>query len=56
MIKLLANLFRGLHLIIGITALPPDATPAQERNFVLMWVGIIAAVIAWCAFLVYLVS
>ena len=56
MIKALANLFRDLHWAIGITAPPPDATPAQELAFVLMWVGIIVFVLASCATMVYLVS
>jgi hypothetical protein len=51
--RVLAKLFRGLHRAIGITDLPPDATSAQERNFVMMWVVIILAVIVWFAFVVY---
>jgi hypothetical protein len=56
MIRFLANLFRGLHWVVGITAPPPDATRAQERNFVLMWVGVILFTVGVLAFFVYLVS
>jgi hypothetical protein len=55
MMRLLVKFFRGLHRAIGITDLPPDATPAQERNFALMWVGIILFVIAWAAFLLFFI-
>ena len=51
MITMLAKLFRGLHLILGITA---PGTGQNERAFVLMWLGIIAFIIAFCAFLFYL--
>lgn len=52
MIKFLAKLFRGLHLIIGISAPPPGHS---ERSFVFMWLGIILFVIAFCVLLVYLI-
>jgi hypothetical protein len=55
MIRALAKLFRGLHRSIGITDLPPGATPAQEKNFVLMWLAIIIAVIGWGAIVLYFV-
>ena len=51
MIALLAKIFRGLHMIVGITAPGPGQ---NERSFVLMWLGIIAFVIAFCAFVFYL--
>jgi hypothetical protein len=47
MIRVLARFFRNLHRAIGITDLPPEATPEQERNFALMWIGIIVFVMAW---------
>lgn len=56
MIKALANLFRGVHKAAGITAPPPDASPAEERAFVGMWLLIVAVIIAWCAFLLYLMA
>jgi hypothetical protein len=37
----LAKLFNGLHWLIGITTLPGNASPREERSFVLMWLGII---------------
>jgi len=43
MIKLLARFFRGVHLIFGVSA-PPEGQ--NERNFVLMWLGILAFLIA----------
>ena len=51
MIALLAKIFRGLHMIVGITAPSPGQ---NERSFVLMWLGIIAFIIAFCAFVFYL--
>jgi len=53
MIHVLARLIRSVHWAIGITTLPKDATPQQERSFVLMWVGIVILVIVWLAALVY---
>lgn len=41
MIRFLADMFRGFQLVVGITAPPPNLTPAEERNFVLMWLGVI---------------
>ena len=37
----LAKAFNGLHWAVGITALPDNASPREERSFVLMWLGII---------------
>jgi hypothetical protein len=51
MIKFLANVFRRLHWMMGITSPPPGH---NERSFVLMWLGIIVFCIAFCAFLFYL--
>jgi hypothetical protein len=51
MIRFLARVFRGLHSVMGVTAPPPDH---NERSFVLMWLGIIAFIIAFCVFLFYL--
>jgi hypothetical protein len=56
MIKQLANFFRGIHIGFGITPLQSDATPAQERVFVLSWFGIIAVILAWCVFLLYILE
>lgn len=52
MIKFLAKLFRGLHLIFGVSAPPPGQ---NERSFVLAWLGIIAALVAFCVLLTYLI-
>ena len=54
MIKVLADIFRVINYSLGISAPLPDATPAQQRSFVLMWVGIIVFLIAWGAFLLYI--
>ena len=50
MIKLLAKFFRGLHLIFGVSA-PPEGQ--NERTFVLIWLGILAFLIAFGAALTY---
>jgi membrane-associated protease RseP (regulator of RpoE activity) len=44
MIKFLAQLFRGLHFIIGISAPPPGAS---DRTFVFAWLGGIAFIVAF---------
>jgi hypothetical protein len=54
MIHALAKLFMGIHLAVGITTLPADASRQQERSFVLMWLGIVAFIGIWCAVLLYL--
>lgn len=51
--KFLANLFRGFSLVFGITAPPPGE---NERPFVLLWLGIIAVVIAFSVLLFYTLS
>ncbi len=51
MISFLANLFRGLHGVIGITA-PPEGQ--NERPFVMLWLGLILMLIVFCAALAYL--
>jgi len=53
-IHALAKLFIGIHWAIGITTLPADASPQQERVFVLMWLGIVAFIGGWFAALLYL--
>ena len=52
-IHVLANTFCVLNFAIGITGLPPDATPRDERSFVLMWLAIIVGVNVWLGTLVY---
>jgi len=49
----LAKLFNGLHWFIGITTLPPEATPREERSFVLMWLGIIIFLVVFFAVFIY---
>jgi hypothetical protein len=41
MITFLAQLFRGLHHIVGISAPPPGAS---DRKFVFAWLGGIAVI------------
>jgi hypothetical protein len=55
MIRFLANIFRGFQLVVGITTPPPNLTPAEERNFVFMWLGLILFTVATCALIVYLI-
>ena len=43
MIRFLANIFRGLSYIIGVTAPAPGQ---NERSFVFWWIGMIAVVLA----------
>lgn len=52
MIRLLAKLFRGLHLIFGVSAPPPGQ---NERTFVLAWLGILAFLAALGALLTYVI-
>ena len=53
MIKFLASLFRGLSLVLGITAPPPEA---DQRQFVFMWLGIVVFLLAFFAILLYFIS
>jgi hypothetical protein len=50
-IRFLARLFRQFHLVVGVTAPPPGI---NERRFVLMWLVVIAVVIAWSGLVLYL--
>jgi hypothetical protein len=50
MIKFLAQLFRGLHFIVGISAPPPGT---NDRRFVFTWLGGIAFIVAFFMLLVY---
>jgi hypothetical protein len=52
MIEFLAKIFRGFHLIFGVSAPPPGH---NERKFVFAWLGIIACVIAFCMVLFYVI-
>ncbi len=56
MLSPLARLFRGINIAIGITTISPDATPAQQRKFVYVWLGIVAFIFFWCIFIVYWVT
>jgi hypothetical protein len=49
MIKFLAQLFRGLHYIVGISAPPPGTS---DRTFALAWLGGIASIAAFFVILV----
>ena len=53
MINLLANLFRGLSFIFGITAPPPEQ---DQRSFVYMWLAIVALLVVFCGALFYAMS
>ena len=52
----LAKALNGLHWIIGITTLPDNASPREERSFVLMWLGIIVLMVAVFAIMLYLLG
>jgi hypothetical protein len=52
MIHFLASLFRGIHFILGITAPPPGQ---NERTFVLIWLGVIGAVLLLFGGMLYLI-
>jgi hypothetical protein len=54
MIKFLANLFRQLHIVIGITAPPPERDARAERAFVFTWIAMIILVVF--AALFYVIS
>lgn len=51
MVNFLANLFRMMHRMIGITAPEPGH---KERSFVFMWLALVAFVLLFCWFLFYL--
>jgi hypothetical protein len=53
MINLLANLFRGLSFIFGISAPPPEQ---DQRSFVYMWLGILALLGVFAVVLFYVIS
>lgn len=53
MIHALAKLFIGIHMAVGITTLPENASRQQERSFVLMQLGIVAFIGIWFAVLLY---
>jgi hypothetical protein len=50
----LAKGFNGLHWAVGITTLPDNASPREERSFVLMWLGIIFFMAIVFAIMLYL--
>jgi len=52
MIKFLARVFRGLHLIFGVSA-PPEGQ--NERTFVLIWLAVLGFLAASVVLLTYLV-
>jgi hypothetical protein len=54
MIKFLANLFRQLHIVIGITAPPPERDARAERAFVFTWIAMIILVVFAALFYVIL--
>ena len=50
MIKFLAQLFRGLHYIVGVSESPPGTS---DRKFVFAWLGGIAFIVAVFMILVF---
>lgn len=50
--EFLLDLMRSLHYAIGITAPAPE----KERLYLLIWAGIVALLVAECAFLIHLVA
>jgi hypothetical protein len=52
MIRFLANLFRGMSYVFGVSAPPPGE---NERPFVFMWLGILVVGAAASALLLYLI-
>jgi hypothetical protein len=51
-IPFLAKLFRGFHLIFGVSAPPPGQ---NETKFVFAWLGIFATLVIFCTVLFYLI-
>ncbi len=52
MIKFLAQIFRGFHYIVGISAPPPGT---NDRTFVFAWLGAIAFIVAFGMILFYVI-
>jgi hypothetical protein len=52
MIKFLAQLFRGLHYIVGISMPPPGTS---DRRFVFAWLSGIAFTVAFFLVLVFFI-
>ena len=52
MIKFLAELFRGIHYVIEISAPPPSS---NHRQFVFAWLGGIAFIVAYFVGLFYII-
>jgi hypothetical protein len=50
MIKFLAQIFRGFHYIVGISAPPPGTS---DRTFVFAWLGGVTFFVAFFMILVY---
>ena len=56
MVGSLARFFRGINIAMGVTTLPDNATPAQERKFVLIWLGIVGFFFAWLILLFFWIT
>ncbi len=50
----LAKVFNGLHWMVGITTLPENASPREERSFVLMWLGILGFLVLFFVIMIRL--
>lgn len=50
----LAKVFNGLHWMVGITTLPENASPREERSFVLMWLGILVFLVLFFVIMIRL--
>jgi hypothetical protein len=53
MLSPLARFFRGINIAIGVTTIKDDATPQQQRNFVVAWLCIVTFILFWCVLIVY---
>ena len=49
----LVRFFNGIHMAVGITPLSDEATPNQQRDFVLIWFGTILFILCWCIGIVW---
>jgi hypothetical protein len=52
-VRALANIFRGFSLVFGVTAPPPGQ---NERNFVMLWLGIITVTILFFIGVLFAIS
>jgi hypothetical protein len=53
LIRKLGDLFRGLSLVFGISAPPPEQ---DQRQFVMLWLGIVAVTILFFIGVLFAIS